>query len=111
MDIVAELKWQFAPKDFARLKFTETDSAFSIDMMLVPSSHRGQGVGSELLKNVLILADAKNKVVNLTARPIGAELKKQALDRLVSFYQNFGFRVTETGVTVVYMRREPITQS
>lgn len=108
MEINAEFKWQFAPKDFARLKFSENETAFFVEMMLVPASHRGQGIGSQLLRNVLILADAKHKIINLTARPIGAKLEKQALDRLVAYYKRFGFEVIDNGVTVVYMQRQPI---
>jgi GNAT superfamily N-acetyltransferase len=107
MNLTGELKWHLGANSFARLKFSESREAFSIDMMFVPPDHRGKGVGEKLLKHIVTLADMNAKPINLTARPIGGQLNDAALTRLVKFYQRFDFEEIDKGVTVSYMRRAP----
>lgn len=107
MNITGELKWHFDTNDFARIKFSESKEAFSVDIIMVPAKHRSQGVGKKLLQHVLTLADAMHKPTNVTVRPIGASLDPEALEDLVAYYRKFGFEELDRGSTVVYMRRIP----
>ena len=107
MNITGELKWHFGTRDFARLKFSESKEAFSVDMIMVPAKHRRQGIGKKLLQYVLLLADATHQPTSSTVRPIGASLDPNALEDLVEYYRKFGFEELDRGSTVVYMRRIP----
>jgi GNAT superfamily N-acetyltransferase len=88
----------------ARLRFSEGRDAFVLDLVLVPSATRGQGHGSALIARLLAIADALGKPVALTARPIGRS-SAPALERLVRYYQTFGFVADQRGVSSVLMRR------
>ncbi len=104
MNITAEVKWHLGEKDHAYLKYAESGRSFSIDIVLVPPAHRGAGIGRQLIERVLCLADSLGKDVYLSARPIG-QASKDALERLILYYQRFGFVVQDRALTTAYMRR------
>ncbi len=104
MNITTEMRWHLGDSDSALLEFSESRHSFSIDKVLVPSRFRGQGIGSQLINRVLILADAQDKEVYLSARPIG-QTDEVRLQALVDYYRRFDFVPTDRGLTVVYMKR------
>lgn len=104
MNIVGHIKYALG-EDYAQIKFSETRDTLSIDTVVVPVSHRGQGIGTFLIDHILILADEQGKDVLLSARPIGA-VNDEKVQKLVRFYQKFGFEVYDRGLTVAYMRRK-----
>ena len=108
MNIVGELKW-FLGDDYAQMKFSESTRSFSVDIVMVPPAHRGQGIGATLIQHIIHLADCMGKDIYLSARPIGS-YSDEKLDRLVAYYRRFGFEVIDTGLTVSYMRRQPATR-
>lgn len=101
MNITGEIKY-FLGEDYALLRFSESKTSFSIDIVNVPSPHRNKGIGTTLINHVLHLADRLGKSVLVTARPIGSS-EVEKLQRLVCFYKKFGFEVQDTGLTAVYM--------
>ena len=103
MNVTGELRY-YLGGEYATLRYTETRSSMSIDIVLVPAPHRGQGIGSGLIARVLLLADLTQRPVFVDARPIGTS-GEAALERLVTYYQSFGFEETGRGLTVVHMRR------
>ncbi len=96
--------WHLGDDNHAKLKYSESHLAYSIDTVLVSAKYRGQGFGTQLIKKILILADAEDKAVYLTARPIGGN-DEEKLMRLVHYYERFGFRSVDRGLSVVYMKR------
>ncbi len=112
MNINGELKWYLGEKDYAYLKYSETKTSFSLDIVSVPVKHRNQGIGSALIGHLLLLADSMQKEVYLSARPLGT-FSEEKLDGLIAYYGKFGFEVFDRGLTVAYMRRkfrtDPIT--
>ncbi len=102
MNIVGEIKFFLGDGDHAQLKFSETKTSFSIDIVTVPVKHRNQGIGKTLIKHILLLADSMGKEVYVAARPIGA-FSEEKLQQLVKYYQKFGFEVSDKGLTVIYM--------
>lgn len=88
------------------LRYSESRDALSLDLVLVPSRHRGLGLGSLLIRRVLLVADALHKPVLTKARPIGG-YSAEALERLVRYYARFGFHPGHRGLTAVHMRRLP----
>lgn len=107
MNLTGEIKYYLGKKDYAQLKFSETKSSLSIDIMMVPAKHRGTGVGTALLQRIIVIADGMQKEIYTSARPIGA-FSDERLERLIRFYQQFDFQVYDRGLTVAYMKR--ITQ-
>lgn len=105
MNITGEIRW-YLGENYARLKYSESKEAFSIDTVLVPSPHREKGIGTMLVKHVLFMADAFNKKVHVAVRPLGQNDERQLI-RLVKFYQRFNFEYEDRGLTVVYMVRFP----
>ena len=103
--IVGEMRCRLDAGD-ALLRFSETLTTISVDVVLVPAASRGRGIGTALLKRVLLLADATSRPVQVAARPIGAT-GEAPLQRLVAFYRRFGFEESGRGVSVVYMLRPP----
>jgi GNAT superfamily N-acetyltransferase len=104
MNLSGEIKLFFG-KDFAQIKFTETKGSFSIDTVMVPYEHRGMGIGTALVKRVIVWADELQKDVTTSARPIGVSTEEK-VQRLVRFYEQFGFFAYDRGVTAVYMKRK-----
>lgn len=104
MNLNGEIKL-FLGKDFAQIKFTETKSSFTIDTVMVPYEHRGMGIGTALVKRVIVWADEMQKDIFTSARPIGPS-SEEKVQRLVRFYEQFDFLAYEQGVTAVYMKRE-----
>ena len=70
MNVVGEIKW-YLDNDYAHLSFSEGVGSFSIDTVMVPAAHRSKGIGTKLIRHVLILADQLGKQVLISARPIG----------------------------------------
>jgi len=105
VNISGEIRYFLGEGDYAQLKFTESRTSFSIDIVMVPSLHRNKGVGTILMERVLVLADRMNKEIFLSARPIGNNSEEQ-LSRLVGYYKRFGFSVLDNGFTTVYMVRK-----
>lgn len=93
-------------KQVATLRYSESRSSLSIDVVLVPPAFRGRGIGRALIDRVLLLADASHRETHLSARPIGSSDPKD-LERLVRYYESMGFQVVDRGVTAVQMRRPP----
>lgn len=89
MKILGELRCELG-QDHALLKFAETDGELYVETVFVPAAARSAGHGSTLLARVLALADALEKPVRLKARPIGVSAPG-ALERLVRYYERFGF--------------------
>ena len=104
MNIAGELKW-YLGDNYAYLKFSESREAFFIDTIMVPASHRRKWIKTCLIKHVLTLADAKGKMVRVSARPVG-NLTEERLKRLVSYYMRFGFSVEDRGFPIAYMVRD-----
>lgn len=104
MNIVGELKW-YLGNEYAHIKFSESMESFFIDTVMVPASHRGLGIGTSLINNVLTLADAKRKVVRVSARPIG-NFSEERLQKLTSYYMKFGFSIEDRGHSIAYMVRD-----
>ena len=103
MNIVGEIKCHLGD-DYAQLRFSESKGAFSIDTVMVPAAHRSKGIGTMLLKHVLMLADSLHKEVRLSVRPIGP-FSEAKLQRLVTYYTRLDFKVLDRGQTIVYMIR------
>lgn len=91
--------------DYAYLKYSETKSSLSIDIVSVPVAHRGRGIGGALIGHVLLIADGMRKDVYVSARPLGSysDIK---LELLIAYYGRFGFQVLDRGLTVAYMCRK-----
>lgn len=106
MNIIGELRWYLGEKDYAYLKYSETKTSLSIDIVSVPASHRRQGIGGTLIRHVLLTADATQKDVYVSARPLGS-FSEENLELLISYYGRFGFQVADRGLTVAYMCRKP----
>ena len=105
MNIVGEIKSYLGDNDYAQLKFSETKTSFSIDIVAVPASHRNQGIGKMLINHLILLAEGMHKDVYVSARPIGP-FSEARLERLIVYYQRFGFEVIDRGLTVAYMFRK-----
>lgn len=105
MNITGEIKFFVGNGDYAHLKFSESKSSFSIDLISVPSAHRSKGIGALLISRVLQLADTMEKDIYLSARPIGS-YSPERLARLVSYYKRFGFGIIDEGLTMVAMKRK-----
>jgi len=104
VNIVGEIKC-YLGDDYALLKFSESKGSFSIDTVMVPASHRNEGIGTMLVNHILILADSLGKKVRLSARPIGS-FNEEKLQRLVAYYKRLDFHVLDRGLTIVYMIRD-----
>lgn len=104
MNVVGEIKW-YLDGDYAHLRFSEGVGSFSIDTVMVPAVHRSKGIGSRLIGHILILADRLGKQVRLSARPIG-DTSEERLQRLIAYYQRFGFYVEDRGNSIAYMVRD-----
>lgn len=105
MKLTGELRHALGA-EHATLRFSEDDSAISLDIVLVPATHRARGIGSALIQRVLCMADSLGKEARVAARPIGTH-GDVPLERLVAYYRRFGFEETSRGVSVVHMRRAP----
>lgn len=103
MNIVGEIKQHFGD-DFACLRFSEDRTSFSIDIVMVPPDFRGRGIGSGLIRHILVLADSLGKNVRVSARPLGS-MSEERLQRLVTYYRRFGFEEVDRGLSAVHMVR------
>ncbi len=108
MNLTGEIKFFLGKNDYAHLKFSETKTSLSIDIVMVPFKHRGTGVGTSLLQRIIVMADGMEKDIYTSARPIGA-FSDERLEQLVQFYQQFDFHVYDRGLTVAYMKRIALT--
>lgn len=105
MNVVGEIRLYLGGSDYAQLKFSETKTSFSIDIVMVPVSHRNQGIGKTLINHILLLAEGMGKDVYVSARPIGS-FTEVKLERLIAYYRGFGFEVIDRGITVAYMSKK-----
>ncbi|MBI5640607.1 MAG: GNAT family N-acetyltransferase [Nitrospirae bacterium] len=105
MNIAGEIKYFLGDNNFAQLKFTESKTSFSIDIVSVPSPYRNQGIGGMLIDHILLWADTMNKDVYVSARPLGSSSEAR-LQQLTAYYRRFGFEIIDTGLTVAYMCRK-----
>ena len=103
MNLTGEIKY-YLGNDYAVLRFTEGMTSFSIEAVSVPATHRKQGVGTTLVKHVLMLADCTGKTISVTTRPMGGD-GGERLQRLIRFFERFGFVVQETALNTAYMIR------
>ncbi len=106
MNITGEIQSHLGEGDYAKLRFSESKEAFSIDTVFVPSMARSAGVGSILVQRILYMADCCGKKIFLTARPIG-RTDYETVARLVRFYEQFGFKVFDEGHQSAQMVRLP----
>jgi len=104
MNVVGEIKW-YLDGDYAHLRFSEGVGSFAIDTVMVPAAHCSKGIGTKLIRHILILADQLGKQVRLSARPIGGTSEAR-LQRLIAYYQKFGFYVEDRGNSIAYMVRK-----
>lgn len=104
MNLTGELHYHLEDKDYARLKFSEGINSFSIDIVFVPSQFRQRGIGKELVKRVLALADAVGKDVFVTVRPLG-QSSEEIVSNLIRFYQQFGFVLVDRDPGLAHMHR------
>lgn len=104
MNLTGELHYHLEGRETARLKFSEGVSSFSIDIVFVPSRFRRQGIGKVLVERVLALADASGKEVLVTVRPLG-QSNEDIISRLIRFYQQFGFALTDRDPGLAHMCR------
>ncbi|MEW6109862.1 MAG: GNAT family N-acetyltransferase [Nitrospirota bacterium] len=93
MNIVGEIRC-YLGDDYALLKFSESKTSFSIDIVTVPALYRGQGIGTMLINHILLLADHTGKDTRVTVRPIGSA-GEEKLQRLIRYYRKFGFEILE----------------
>lgn len=105
VNIAGEIKYFLGEGDYAHLKFSESKTSFSIDIVMVPSVHRNKGIGALLINRILLLADGMDKDIHVSARPIG-NASAERLNRLVNYYKRFGFEAVDQGCTTVYMVRK-----
>jgi GNAT superfamily N-acetyltransferase len=90
----------------AQLVLRERDQSVWIETVFVPAAARRQGAGTTLMQRALAYADGLGLPVDLLARPIAAH-GPEATQRLVTFYQRFGFTVVNPSQSVPHMRRPP----
>ncbi len=103
-DLTGELRWSVGD-EIAQLKFVETANGIKIETIVVPASCRGRGIGSILINRVIKCANLAGKDVHLSARPLAGRTNPERLERLIRFYEKFGFKELERGVTVCHMIR------
>lgn len=103
MNIIGVIKC-YLDQTYAKLQFSESSQAFSIDTIMVPAAHRNKGVGRNLINHVLVMADTMGKLVRVSARPIG-NCSEERLQRLVAYYESFGFQLEDRGLSIAYMVR------
>lgn len=71
-----------------RLLFSEGRAVTTLDTLIVPKELRKAGLGSEIMTNVINVADKNNVLLMLSVtKAFGATSEK----RLTSFYKRFGF--------------------
>jgi GNAT superfamily N-acetyltransferase len=104
VNLTGEVRYHLADKEYARVKFSEGINSFSIDIVFVPSPFRQQGIGKALVKRVLAIADSVGKEVLVTVRPLG-QSSEEIIAGLISFYERFGFSVTDRDPGLARMRR------
>jgi predicted GNAT superfamily acetyltransferase len=104
LNLTAEANLWLGERRSALMLFSESAEAFVLDLLIVPTQERGRGIGSTMLRRLLALADAGKKPVLTIARPVGQNTP-ETLERLVKFYESFGFRTVGRGVASVTMRR------
>lgn len=104
MNLTGELHYHLEGKEYARVRFSEGVNSFSIDIVFVPAPFRKRGIGKELVNRVLALADATGKEVLVTVRPLG-QSGEDIILRLIRFYQQFGFELTDRDPGLAHMRR------
>ncbi len=104
LNATTEMKAHLGENGSATMRFSESRYAFSLDLILVPSSCRGLGLGTALIRRLLMIADALGKPVHTTARPIG-QSDPEILARLVRYYERLGFVTVEQGFRAVHMKR------
>jgi GNAT superfamily N-acetyltransferase len=104
MNLTGELHYHLEDKDYARAKFSEGNSSFSIDIVFVPSHFRKQGIGKALVNRILAIADAAGKEVFVTVRPLG-QSGEEIINGLIRFYQQFGFELTDRDPGLAHMHR------
>jgi len=102
--LTGEFSWMIGDGQ-AKMKFTETDDIITLETIVVPADCRGKGCGGMLLQHLIEYSDARNKDIQLSARPIGGRTNPERLERLVRFYLQHGFVEVERGVTVCKMVR------
>lgn len=104
MNLTGELHYHLEGRDYARVKFSEGVNSFSIDIVFVPSAFRQRGIGKELVKRALAIADAAGKEVFVTVRPLG-QSGEDIISNLIHFYEKFGFNLTDRDPGLAHMHR------
>ncbi len=104
MNLTGELHYHLEGKDYARVKFSEGVKSFSIDIVFVPAQFRTRGIGKELVKRALAIADAAGKETFVTVRPLGPS-GEDVVTSLIHFYQKFGFDLTDRDPGLAHMHR------
>jgi GNAT superfamily N-acetyltransferase len=104
LNAYAEMKIRLGERDAAVMRFSESQHAFRLDVVHVPSAFRSAGLGTALIRRLFAIADALGKPIHTTARPIG-QSNPEILARLVRYYERLGFSRVEDGFGSVHMKR------
>lgn len=110
LNSTTEMRVHLGDRGTATMRFSESRHAFSLDLVLVPASCRGEGLGTALLQRLFAIADSLAKPVHTTARPIGTS-SPEVLRRLVRYYERLGFVTVEEGFSCVHMKRPSPSRS
>ena len=97
---VTEEKVKVQPVDFSKqledkygvtvdlLGSLESDKPLSLSRIIVPEESRRQGIGSQVMRDIIDYADNNNKKLTLTP---STDFGGESVEVLTDFYKNFGF--------------------
>lgn len=88
--------------DLAKLSMSENTEKIEIKNIVVNS--KKNGVGTEVLKEIIKYADNKNKVITLDPE-VNRREGTTSKNRLIRFYKSFGF-VENKGKKIIYELRQ-----
>jgi len=85
-------KYNYLGDDFI-LHLSENDSNINIDLILFPSYSRGEGMGTEIIQDIIDYSKITGKTICITPATSKEDTKKWDIDkkRLLSFWDKFGF--------------------
>jgi GNAT superfamily N-acetyltransferase len=66
----------------------DSDKPLSLSRIVVPEKSRRQGIGSQVMKDIIEYADNNNKKITLTP---STDFGGESVEALTDFYKNFGF--------------------
>jgi predicted GNAT family acetyltransferase len=77
-----------AQKSGIKLDISEKDGLINLSRIVIPKEQRGQGIGSEIMKQLSNYADATNSKITLSP---STDFGATSVSRLKDFYKQFGF--------------------